>query len=132
MLIPQSYTCSKCGQVYNAKDANEDINPEEVKSAVENLINSLNDASTNITNAINKIKPDAENAYQQNDKTIGPTMETFCEEISDALMKISDGISNANLYAKAVTEHDTLQTNYNNEASSAAQACAKTHESSEA
>jgi hypothetical protein len=132
MVTPQSANCSVCGKTFTAKDANEDINPEEVKKAAEGVINSLNDASTNITNAIKKIEPDAEKAYQQNNKTIGKAMDDFCGKINEALTDVANQVSDANLYSKAVTEHDTLQTNYNNEASSSAQACAKTHETSEA
>ncbi len=131
MVTPQSANCSVCGKTFAAKDANNDINPEEVKTAVENVMNTLTDSSVNITNVIKIIRPDAENAYKQNGKTIGPTMELFCKEINTSIENLVNQISDLNLYSKAVTEHDTLQTNYNNEASSSAQACAKSHETSE-
>ena len=132
MITPQSYTCSKCGQVYNAKDANNDINPTEVKAAVDNLVNALNDATTSIVNAIRKVEPDAENAFKQDEtKTIVPSMEESCTMIEKAISNNATAIENEDLPGKAERVHDELQTNYNNEASTNAQKCAESHQSSD-
>ena len=128
MIAPQSITCS-CGEVYNAKDANGDINPAEVKTAVENLINSLNDASTSISTAIRNLEPDAGNAVKQNEtKTIVPAMEETCDSIDKTIKQITSSIESENLYSKAEQKHDEYQTKYNNEAIAAANACAASHE----
>lgn len=129
MVTPQSATCSVCGKVFTAKDANGDINPAEVKAAVDKLINTFNEGSANITAALRKIEPDAEKAYVQNEsKTLVPAMEDACNSIDKVLKQSASTIENENLYAKAEQKHDEFQTKYNSDASASAQQCAASHE----
>ena len=128
MTTPLSITCS-CGKVFTAKDANGDINPAEVKAAVDKLINTLNEGSAGIITALRKIEPDAEKAYVQNEsKTLVPAIEDACSSIDKVLKQSASTIENENLYAKAVQKHDDLQAQYNDDASASAQQCAASHE----
>ena len=79
-----------------------------------------------------KAEPDAENAFKQDEtKTIVPSMEESCTVIEKAISNNATAIENEDLPGKAERVHDELQTNYNNEASTNAQKCAESHQSSD-
>ena len=118
MVEPQNASCPKCSTVYKAEDATtKNINPTEVKSAVDNLITALTEANTSIVDSIQNIIPEAENAYKQDgNKTIGPSMEQACTDMTKDINKTINTINGWDIPGHAERLHDYYQNIYNTEA----------------
>ena len=107
----------KCICTKTAKDANNDLNPEEVKAALDNLNDVMADASKTLKKSIEGLIPAADEALLI--KGSG-----YKKKINDVLDDADVGIAYLNtnydgLYEKAVVFHDKKQREYNNEAKSA-------------
>ena len=99
---------------YTATDANTDINPAEVKAAIEKVKTSCDDEMKKITYKLNGLTDNALKAMRVENMTL-----------SDFIVAISDVINNFGseiakilepLINEAEKEHDRLQTIYNQEA----------------
>ena len=118
MVSPKTWTgYDKDGNVLcrvNAVDANEYINPAEVRAAIDNVKATAEEGIQSIITAINNVEPEASEAVIVQGTKMTETINQTC----DALREIPDGIAGAieELYNMAVREHDRLQ----NEANDAA------------
>lgn len=129
MVTPETYNCIKCNTPYTAENASETvIDPDKVKEAVEKLINSMNDATKNITVAIRNIETEAAEAYKQNEtKTIVESMEGICKTIEDTISKEISQKGIEEFPKKAMDLHDEKQKEFNDTAKRKASECAASH-----
>lgn len=130
MVTPQNANCPVCSKTFAAKDASiENINPEEIKAAVEKVKTAIDTASSNIAKTLEPIASDAEKAYiLDKTRTIAGSMEKAYEKANEEFNTFKNKIESAELYNKAVTKHDEFQNQYNEEAKQAAAACAASHD----
>ena len=106
----------KCVCTVTAKDANKDLNPEEVKAALDNLDKVMTDVSKTLIKSIEGLIPTAEEAVLV--KGTG-----YKKKINDIIDDANTGVSSLNknydgLYENAVDYHDKKQRQYNREAKS--------------
>lgn len=122
MLTPKTYKgYDKDGKVvaqYTAVDANQYINPNEVKSAISNVKSVFKDQMNSVATALTGISADATEAVIVQ----GTKMDTVINETAQALNKIPDQVMKgiSSLYDKSVEAHDKIQKKANEEAYSAA------------
>ena len=104
----------KCIKTTTAEDANNYLNPEEVKTALTNLETVLRDQFKAITDALRGIEQDANDAVIVQGTKMGGTIEEVC----NALDSVPDTILGqiGDLYSLAVTKHDEIQRELNDTA----------------
>lgn len=100
-----------------ANDANEIVNPETVKSAIEGVEQAASSGTQDIIGALNNVAPDADEAVIVQ----GTKMTGVIEEVCSALESIpgSVGDSLSSIYDESVKIHDKYQVEYNSQAESA-------------
>lgn len=107
----------QCITSKTAEDANNYINPEEVKQAITNLENVLKEQFKGITDALRGIEQDANEAVIVQGTKMGGTIDETCTAIEGIPDQIMSGISG--LYDASVTAHDQIQMTLNENAKSA-------------
>lgn len=107
-----------CITTSTAEDANNYINPEEVKAAVENLENVLKEQFKGITDALRGLEQDANEAVIVQGTKMGGTIDETCTAIDGIPEQIMSGISE--LYNVSVQAHDEIQRTLNDNAQQAA------------
>ena len=127
MVGPETYTAyDKDGNVigtYTAEDTNNYINPSEVKAALDNLKTVFQEQMKNIARALNDIELDAGDAIIVQGTKMDEEIREMAQAISsDVPTQALNGIDT--LYDTAVSAHDKIQQQLNEQAKSAAQAAA--------
>ena len=97
-----------------AKDANGDINPSEVESAVNNLQSTLESQFKELSSALRGVEQDANDAVVVQGSKIGGAIEETCSVLESVPNSIMGRIGN--LKSEAEAAHDRLQNKYNDEA----------------
>ena len=107
----------KCVARCTATDANTFIDPAEVKAALDNLQNVFSEEMSRISTSIRDVSSDAKEAVIVQ----GTNMSSTVEKTADAIAVIPSEISGSldGLYASAVSAHDALQQQCNEEAKAA-------------
>ena len=107
-----------CIATETAEDANNYLNPEEVKAALAKLEAVLKEQFKGIVDALRAIEQDANEAVIVQGTKMGGTIEDTCE----ALEAIPDSILGeiGDLYNEAVIAHDEIQRTLNDNAKSSA------------
>ncbi|MBR3210534.1 MAG: hypothetical protein IKF71_01175 [Bacilli bacterium] len=115
MLSPKTYRgYDEEGKVVitkTAKDANSQINPAQVKKAIENVKKVFEDEMQVIAKSLTKISEDAEEAIIVQGTDMGGTLLDTSKIISEMGTKMTEGIDS--LYDYAVQMHDKLQKDNN-------------------
>ena len=115
MLAPKTYRgYDQEGNVVvtvTAYDANQYLNPTEVKAAIDNLESVAQDAINKISNALMNVAPDANEAVIVQGTKIQGTIEDVCSAIKTLPGTIVDNVSS--MYTESITAHDRLQTKEN-------------------
>ena len=106
----------KCITTSPAEDANNYLNPEEVKQAITNLENVLKEQFKGITDALRGIEQDANEAVIVQGTKMSGTIEETCTAIDGIPEQIMSGISE--LYDASVSAHDEIQRTLNDTAKS--------------
>ena len=127
MEAPKTYNCNICGAGFTGKDANGDINPDTIQSAVNTFKTALEDSIRGIVTSLEGVETDVGDSVRVQETTLVPQVEQVCSNIKSIVSDISSALDAASLYEKAVIVHDNLQVGYNNEAAAAASACAASH-----
>lgn len=127
MEEPKTYNCSVCGTSFTAKDANGDINPAEIQSAIETFKTSVEDALRGVVTSLVAVEPDVGDSVKVQNATLVPQVEQVCDNIKSVGSDIASAVDAANLYQKAIIVHDNIQKTYNAEAAGSASACAASH-----
>ncbi len=96
------------------RDANQDINPQEVQSAIENVKTVFAQEMSSLANSLMNISSDAEDSVVVQGTNMGATIEETATLITQVPDSVMAGIDS--LYEYAVQAHDSLQSNYNNAA----------------
>ena len=99
---------------YKAADATKDIDPEEVKKAIENVREKCDEEFSSITKKLEGLTDAALNAL----RIEGTTLQDYIDQISDIVTQFGSEIASKlePLIKKAEDEHDRLQRQYNNDA----------------
>lgn len=115
MLAPKTYTgYDQEGNVVcrcTAIDANEYLNPNDVKNAIDNIESVATEGINNICKALNNVAPDADEAVIVQGTKVTGTIEEVCSAIKSLPSSITDNISS--MYTEAIAAHDNLQTQAN-------------------
>lgn len=115
MLAPKTYTgYDQEGKVVcrcTAIDANEYLNPNEVKAAIDNIESAATDGINKISRALTNVAPDADEAVIVQGTKITGTIEEVCTSIKSLPGTITDSVSS--MYTEAISAHDKLQTQAN-------------------
>lgn len=119
------YSCPICGSTFTAKDANEDINPDEVQAAVEACNNALEEDLTNITTSLEGSREDICNAIRNYNKDYGHRIDSLEESMNDIKSTCKSALEG--LYEEAVQIHDTKQDAYNSDAERDKNSCIANH-----
>ena len=127
MEAPKTYNCSVCGQSFTGKDANGDIDPAAIQSAIETFKTAVENAIRGIVTKLEGIEPDVDSSIRVQGKSFAPQVEQICTNAKQIQSDITGALDAAGLYEKAVIVHDNLQVGYNNEAAGQASACAASH-----
>ncbi len=118
MVAPKSYTgYDQEGNVVvrcQAVDANQYLNPAEVKAAIDNVESVAEDSINRISNALVNVAPDANEAVIIQGTKIQGTIDDVCEAIKTLPGTIVDSISS--LYTESISAHDKLQNQANDSA----------------
>ena len=103
-----------CIATETAEDANNYLNPEEVKAALAKLEAVLKEQFKGIVDALRAIEQDANEAVIVQGTKMGGTIEEVC----NALDSVPDTILSqiGDLYSLAVTKHDEIQRELNDTA----------------
>ena len=96
-----------------AQDANGDINPSEVESAVNNLQSTLESQFKELSSALRGVEQDANDAVVVQGSKIGGAIEETCSVLESVPNSIMGRIGN--LKSEAEAAHDRLQNKYNDE-----------------
>lgn len=99
-----------------AKDAKNDIDPDEIKAKAENVEAVVDDCMSSISASLDGVVDDANNALVVNGKSMAPSIEAANESIKGTQTSIKCIINSAELYSEAEKKHDELQEKYNKEA----------------
>ena len=127
MEAPKTYNCSVCGKSFPAEDANGDIDPAAIQSAIEAFKGSLSSEITGLFTKLEKIHPDVDQAIKVQNQSFAPQVEQIGANLKSIQSDIESALDAAGLYERAVIVHDNLQVGYNNEAAASASACAASH-----
>ena len=103
--------------VYPAEDANSQINPSEIKKAIESARSIIESSTASLINNISKLESDYSAAVQMEGVTEFDSVKDLKESINNA-SKITDSFEE--LASAAQKKHDELQVKYNTEAHSSA------------
>lgn len=121
METPKTYTAynekGESLKSITAKDATEDINPDEIKSNAENVETIAQEQSKKIYTALEDMRAEINDAIVIE----GTKCDSLIDKAEEGVEKI--GIESLNidtLYALAVKKHDELQVKYNEAAESSA------------
>ena len=126
-MEPKTYNCSICGASYTAADANGDINPAEIQSAVAKFKTTIEDSLRSVVTSLEGVEPDVADSVKVQNTSLAPQVEQVCENIKQIGSDICAAVDAAQLYEKAVIVHDNIQEDYNSAAAAAAQSCAASH-----
>ena len=122
MEVPKTYIATNSeGQqvcVAKAQDANNLINPDEVKKALDKIEKVAEEGMKNIISAMTDITYDAEEAIIVEGTKMTETIENVCKELKQVPDTLMGSISS--IYQEAVRAHDELQIKANNEAKTTA------------
>ena len=102
-----------------AEDANNYLNPDEVKAAVEQVKEAIKDGISSITKALNNLTTDAEEALIVQGTSMAGPIEEVCTGIKglpDDIGESMDGI-----YTQSVKVHDDFQKELNSAAKKSVQ-----------
>ena len=108
-----------------AADANGDINPEEISTAIEKVKTACEEKMKGMVGKIDALRNVAFEAI----RIEGMTLDEFIGAIEEVINGFGDeiaGILNP-LVQQAIAEHDRLQTQYNSEAESSAASGSASH-----
>ncbi len=96
---------------YRAADANEDINPDEIKAAIEKVQKNCDDEMDGMTDSLNGLTDNALQAL----KVEGMTLSNFITSIGDVIDNFGSEIAGIlkPLIDQAIAEHNSLQDQYN-------------------
>lgn len=97
-----------------AVDANTQINPADVKAAIDNIKTVFDEQMKMLASALTDVSTNAEEAIIVEGTSMGPAIE----EVATVLMSLSEKLTSGfdDLYDKAVTAHDEQQRRNNTEA----------------
>ena len=103
---------------FKAADATNDIDPEEIKTAIENVKQRCDDEFKSISSKLTGLTDGALNAL----RIEGATLQEYIDQISEIVNQFGADIADKlePLIEKAQEEHDKLQTEYNKDAKSKA------------
>ena len=103
---------------FKAADATNDIDPEEIKTAIENVKQQCDDEFKSISSKLTGLTDGALNAL----RIEGATLQEYIDQISEIVNQFGADIADKlePLIEKAQEEHDRLQTEYNKDAKSKA------------
>ena len=118
MLAPKTYTGydQDGNQVCSctATDACEYINPDEVQAAIDNVERVAEEQIQNIISALQGVAPDASDAVIVEGTKMDGVIEDVCTSLGTVSKSIGDSISS--MYTEALSAHDQLQQNSNDQA----------------
>ena len=118
MVTPRSFygydQKGNCIASCNAYDVTSVLDPNEIKAAIENLINVFQEEMVNLANALRETTADSNEAIVVE----GTKMTGLIEDTADSILQIPSQVidSFTELYNIAVQRHDTLQNEVNEEA----------------
>lgn len=121
METPKTYTAydDKGDEIQSitAKDATEDINPDEIRQNAENVETIAQEQSKRIHTAIEDLRDEINDAIVVE----GIKIDSLIDKAEDGIEKIDvESLNIDTLYALAVKKHDELQVKYNEAAESSA------------
>ena len=118
MIKPETYAgYDNNGKIiaqYTGFDANQHINPAEVKTAIDNVKTTFKTEMGNIKKALNNIETDADEAIIVEGTKMNKVFDSMGEILDAAPDSISDGLDS--LYDESVSVHDKIQTQANTQA----------------
>lgn len=99
---------------YTAKKATDDIDPKEIKKAIENIKESCDEKMKDFNSTLKAIEPNAEEAI----RIEGTTLKNYITDIKEVADSAGKDIATTldPLVEKAQEKHDELQKKYNEEA----------------
>ena len=97
-----------------ATDANEYINPNEVKSAIEKVKSAAESGTNSITKAVKNIESDASEAVIVQGTKMTEAINQTCNAVKKIPGKIGETLEE--MHTAAVEAHDRLQTEANEQA----------------
>ena len=103
-----------CITQHTGVDANTQINPAEVKAAIDNVKAVFDEQMQAVATSLTKISEDAEEAIIVQGTNMGQTIEDTANVLKELGGQVTAGIDT--LYDYAVQAHDKLQENNNNRA----------------
>jgi len=108
-----------------AADATKDIDPEEIKKAIENVKQKCDEEFDSINTKLTGLTDGALNAL----RIEGTTLQDYIDQISEIVKNFGTEIADKlePLVDKAQKEHDKLQKQYNNDAESSAASGTASH-----
>lgn len=122
MVSPRTWTgYDKDGNVLcrvTAVDANEYLNPAEVRTAVDNVRTTAEDGMQSIVTALNNVEPEASEAVIVQGTKMTETINQTCEALKEIPAGIADAIEK--MYTLSEQAHDRLQNEANDMAYNAA------------
>ena len=99
-----------------AEDAKKDIDPNEIKEKAENVISVVNDEMTKISNALDGVINDVDNALIVKGKSMKADVDRAIGLVDSTKGEIIGKIDCDKLYSNAIEIHDRLQKTYNSRA----------------
>ena len=118
MVAPKTY----CG--YNsegkqicsatAENANEYINPDEVRAAIDNFNEVVETNLNNLSSALLNVEPDTEEAIIVQGTKMTETIESLCTTLKQLAGQFADSIEF--MYSESVKAHDEIQNQANTNA----------------
>ncbi len=105
---------------YVATDANNDINPTEIATAIITYHDSIDNSLREVDTSLTQVRPDLAAAIRTQNRDLTSRFDDLSQSLQsmgNTFKSVTEG-----LYRKAVTVHDEKQEQYNNEAAAAAEA----------
>ena len=97
-----------------ANDANEIVNPETVKAAIDAVEQAASSGTQDIIGALNSVAPDADDAVIVQGTKMTGVIEEVCSALETIPGSVLDSVSS--YYDEAVKIHDKYQIEYNTQA----------------
>ena len=97
-----------------AQDANDVINPQEVRAAIEHVKEVFSDEMYKLARSLRAITDDANEAIIVQGTKMDKTIEETAKVLEQIPGQVTNGIDS--LYDESVKTHDQLQDNFNSEA----------------
>ena len=117
MVERMTYTAAD-GQVFEAEDAKQYVDPEKIQAAVEKCVSTVETEIKGIIEKLQGISADATDALIVKGANIAPALEEYCNSLGSVdVGSFFDGI-----YDKAVSKYNEMQTKFNEEAKAKADA----------